>query len=79
MKYVIRTSYGAFMTLHSNEEEMYPTVTSIDDAAKYTKAEVVNLYDKFGTYLNKSALKCEVHEIVLTTKKSELFNDFLKS
>lgn len=66
--YVVKTSYGAYLTLHSNQAETYYSVTSLEYAMKYTKAQLKKLYLAFKEKWNNDNL--EVYEVVLSEKRS---------
>lgn len=66
-QYVVKTPYGAFVTLHSNGNEIYLSFTSLESAQKFTKSQLQNLYLKFKEKWNAGSY--EVYEIVLSEKR----------
>jgi len=69
---VLKTSYGAFVSPHSNGKELNISHVTINDAYKFDTIEQVReLFKKFQGYWIE--YKIEVHEVILSSKRINLF------
>jgi hypothetical protein len=66
--YVIKTPYGAFVSLHSNGKEFNLMIGSVENAVQYTKPDAFKIYCDFRKYWIEN--KLELHEVILSTKLS---------